>query len=231
MDRDKLIERARKLLAMSEDLSSPTEAAIADRRLKVLMVKHDISIEEIKRTERGYSSQARHEDRQTAPVRRKRTRSSVQWKQPQSSVRPNRIFAMVAMFGFVAAALSLWITFTGVEGARGPITENFQTHQLEKSPRYGTPSLTTRVDRTSVFKGESIVLYIKGSGISAKPNTSSLWQDFKIIGADVTESPNSQDFQIRMMLQPRRTGTLIIPSFYADEVRSELIIMDILHRK
>ena len=232
MDRDKLIERARKLLAMSEDLSSTTEAAIANRRLKVLMNKHDISIDEIKRTEQGYSSQARHEDRQRAPVRRKRTRPkpSVQWKQPRSSAWPNRIFAMIAMVGFVAT-LGLWITFTSDKETGSPITGILQALQPENTPRYGTPSLTTRVDRASVFEGELITLHINGSGVSAKPDTSSLWQDFKIIGTDVTGTPDAEDFRLQMMLQPRRAGTLIIPSFYVDEVRSQMIIMNVLPRK
>ena len=106
---------------MSEDSSSPTEAAIADRRLKVLMNKHDMSIAEIK-------------------------------------------------------------------------------------------------------------LHINGTAISAMPDTSSLWQDFKIIGTNVTDGPDAQDFRIQMLLQPRRTGTLMIPSFRVDEVRSELIIVEVLKR-
>lgn len=42
MDRKKLIERVRKLLAMSQDTSSPQEAAIAARRVRHLMLKHNI---------------------------------------------------------------------------------------------------------------------------------------------------------------------------------------------
>lgn len=215
---------------MSQDTGSPAEAAIAARRLKALMVKHDMSIAEVKRSDQGHSSQARHEDRQKKPARRKRTQSSVQWKQPRPSAWPIRIFAIVALFGFVAT-LGFWITVTGVEGDNSPITKITQTQKLENSRRRGTPSLTTRVNRTSVFEGEPIELYITGSGLSAKPNTSSLWQDFNIIATDATQGPDNQDFRIRTMLQPRRTGTLIIPSLYADGVRSELIVIEVLQRR
>lgn len=215
---------------MSEDLGSPAEAAIAERRLKALMVEHDLSIGEIKRTKRRDSTQAGHEERQNSPARRKRTQSSVRWKQPRSNVWPIRIVAIVAMFGFVAT-LYFWMTFTGTQRTGYQIAEIFQPQQLEKSPGDGTPSLTTRVDRASVFEGESVTLYINGSGISARPNTSSLWQDFKIIATENTNNPDEQDFRIRIILQPRRTGTLIIPSFRAGSVSSELIIMNVLVRK
>lgn len=215
---------------MSEDLGSPTEAAIADRRLKVLMEKHHISIEEINRTETRFSPQAHYDDGQRTPVRRKRTRSSVQWKKPQPAARLNRVVAIVAMFGFVTV-LGLWVTFTGDEGTTDPISGILQTHRLEKPARRGTPSLTTGVDRVSVFEGEPVVLYINGSGLTAIPDTSSLWQDFKIIGTDVTQGSNGQDFRIRMMLEPLRSGTLIIPSFSVDNVRSTLIVMDVLSRR
>lgn len=214
---------------MSEDSSSPTEAAIADRRLKVLMNKHDMSIAEIKRTEQRYASQEQHENRQKTPARRKRTRTTVQWKQPHSAVRSNRIFALVAMLGFVAA-LGFWITLTGVDGNKVPMPEILQTRPLQKPLQAGTSSLTTRLNKTSVIEGESIVLHINGTAISAMPDTSSLWQDFKIIATEVTEGPNAQDFRIQMLLQPRRTGTLMIPSFRVDEVRSELIIVEVLKR-
>ena len=215
---------------MSEDPGSPAEAAIAKRRLKALMVEHDLSIREIKRTKRRDSTQAGHEETQSSPARRKRTQSSVRWKQPRSNVWPIRIVAIVAMLGFVAT-LYAWISFTGTQRTGYPIAEFFHPQQLENSPRYGTPSLTTRVDRASVFEGESVTLYINGSGVSDEPNTSSLWQDFKIIAIENTNGPDKQDFRIRMILQPRRTGTLIIPSFRAGSVSSELIIMNVLIRK
>ena len=86
----------------------------------------------------------------------------------------------------------------------------------------------TQLERSSIFEGESIALYINGSGLSAKPDTSSLWQDFKIIATTITEGSNHRDFRIRMMLEPRRTGTIFIPSFNVGDVQSELTILNVL---
>lgn len=75
MDRDKLLERVRKLHAMSQDSSSPAEAAIAARRLKALMSEHRITFEEIRGPEFNPPSPARYEERRRTSVRPKRTRS------------------------------------------------------------------------------------------------------------------------------------------------------------
>lgn len=212
---------------MSEDSGSPTEAAIAERRLKALMIEHDISITEIKPPEQDGGTQTQQDQR--TPVRRKRARQSVQWKTPRPSARANRVFALVAMLGFIGA-LSLWILFTGAERTGSYSTATAPTRQREESPQQRSPILTTQVDRTNVIEGESVVLNINGSGVSAMPDTSHLWQDFKIIGTNVTEGPDSQDYRIRIMLQPLRTGTIFIPSFSAGDARSEMIIINVLTR-
>ena len=51
MNNEKVIERAKKLLAMSQDKSSPAEAEIAAKRLRKMMSENDISIEELRGSE------------------------------------------------------------------------------------------------------------------------------------------------------------------------------------
>lgn len=48
IDKDKLFERIRKLLAMAADTSSPNEAAIAARRARKLMDDHQLSLDDLK---------------------------------------------------------------------------------------------------------------------------------------------------------------------------------------
>lgn len=212
---------------MSRDSGSPAEAAIAERRLNALMCKYDISFAEIGRVER--SSQGRKDGGTAASVRRKRTSSSVQWKQPQSTRQPNRILAIIALCGFVVA-LGFWLLVSDVVEFNSPLVEIAPELQLEKPHGYQASSLIARLDRTTVIEGESVVLYITGSGVSSVPNTTSLWQDFKIIGTEFTEARETLGFRLRVMLQPRRAGTLVIPSFRVDEIRSELIVLDVLRR-
>jgi len=46
-EHSRLLDRARKLLAMAEDTSSPNEAAIAAKRLQKLVDKHGLTIDEV----------------------------------------------------------------------------------------------------------------------------------------------------------------------------------------
>jgi len=225
--RDKQIERARKLFAMSQDSSSPSEAAIADRRLKVLIDEHRITLDEIKGTEPDSSSRHRRDVSRRSSVRRKRTRSTRQRKKP-SSFQSKRIIAAIAM---CAVAFIFWIIFAGVEETGGLISSVTGGRSVEDASRHIPPSLTTNVERASVVEGESFVLYINGSGLSAMPNTSSLASNFRIVGTQVQESANTNNFTIRMVLEPRQTGVLFIPSFFADGVSSERIILDVVPRK
>jgi len=229
MDRDKLIERARKLFAMSRDASSPPEAAIADRRLKVLMDEHRITLEEIKGSEQDSSSPIERDGPVRSPVRRKRTRSSGRQNKKRFSVRRSHLFATIAVCG-IGVALSLWVAYSGVDDTSDRIVEILNTHRSAKSSQSGTPSLTASVERASVIEGESIVLYINGSSLSRPPNTSSLESNFSVIGIQANQSADTQDFQIRMVLQPRQTGVLFIPSFFADGVQSEQIVLDVVPR-
>ena len=51
MNKDKLIERVRKLFAMSQDTSSPAEAAIAAARVRKLMDEHGITQADLETSE------------------------------------------------------------------------------------------------------------------------------------------------------------------------------------
>lgn len=56
MDKQKLIERVRKLYAMSQDTSSPKEAAIAARRARVLMDQEGITLKDIKQEQHEFGA-------------------------------------------------------------------------------------------------------------------------------------------------------------------------------
>ena len=237
MDRDKLLERARKLFAMSQDSGSPAEAAIADRRLSALMEKHDITLDQIKGIEREYSSSVhsssvRPEEQKEYTVRRKRrrTRSSSQPKKNRTTVRLDRVAAVIAMCG-ISLALIVWFAFTGLEHNDRSITDTLAVLQTEKAPEQGTPFLSANVERASLIEDESVVLVIKGAAVSKAPDTSSLASEFIIIDKQLKTGANDKTFQIRMLLQPRKTGVLFIPSFSVDGVRSEGIILNIVPRK
>ncbi len=222
MDRAKLIERLRKLLAMSRDTSSPVEAAIATRRMKALMGKFDVTLAEIADTDRNTtgepsvnasgSSTRRKRRRKRPPVQRKRT------------VRP----VILAASG-IAIAVGSWLLFTSVNNT-GSGAEGGLARQVVQGSRQKAPSLNTKVERSSIMEGESIVLHVSGSAVSSVPSTSSLLQDFRIIETQVKRAANTQDFHMRVELQPRETGMLFIPSFYVDGIRTEGIIIDVVAR-
>jgi len=233
VDRDKLLERARKLYAMSQDAGSPAEAAIADRRLSALMEKHDISLDQIKNIEREYSASVSPEEQKDYTVRRKRRRSSKrsssQSKETRTAVRLDRVAAVIAMCG-IGLALIVWQTFTRIENNEGRITGTLAVHQSEKLPENETPFLSANVERASLIEDESVVLFINGSAVSKVPDTSSLASDFIIIDKQLKTGANKKAFQLRMLLQPRKTGVLFIPSLSVDGVRSEGIILNIVPR-
>lgn len=230
MDRDKLLERVRKLLAMSQDSSSPAEAAIAERRLKALMSEHQITFEEIKGPQRDSSTPPRTEERRRTSVRTKRSRSRVRSKRTQSRSRWFRGTAFIAVCG-IALALGVWMIFNSNEEILFNNTASLESHQNQAIPRYITPTLTTKVERVSVIEGESIVLYITGSGLSAPPDTSGLLSSFRIVNTNATNMTRDKDsvsFQIRLELQPREAGILFIPSFFVDGIKSDQIIIDVV---
>ncbi len=53
MEKSELIERIRKLFAMSQDTSSPAEAAIAARRCRSLMDEHGVTADDLERARDG----------------------------------------------------------------------------------------------------------------------------------------------------------------------------------
>ncbi len=53
MTHEKLLERIRRLYAMSNDTSSPAEAAIAAKRVRSLMDQHQVTVEDLEKSEYG----------------------------------------------------------------------------------------------------------------------------------------------------------------------------------
>ncbi len=66
-ERDALIERVMKLMAMAADASSPNEAAIAARRARALMDKHQIPMEDLKQGN-GFASKTDEATRKFTPI-------------------------------------------------------------------------------------------------------------------------------------------------------------------
>lgn len=231
MDRDKLLERARKLYAMSQDLSSPAEAAIADRRLSALMQQHHITLEQIRITPE-HSSPVTSEQPVRQEVRRKRkrkrtsARSSPKPKETRTTAHLDRVAAVIALCG-IGLSIIVWITFTTFESSGEQHTSQSEALQLGTSAEHGTPALTSNVERAALFEGESVTLYINGSAISRAPDISGLASDFVIIGKQINSDRGKDAFQIRLVLQPRKTGVLFIPSFTVDGVRSAGIMVNV----
>ena len=97
-------------------------------------------------------------------------------------------------------------------------------------------SLDTRVDRETVIDGETIVLYIEGSGLSGLPDTSVLLQAFRIIQSGVSRSQTiingqrTSGFEVRLELQAKNTGTNTIPAMTVDGVSSSPITVNVVTR-
>ena len=235
MDRDKLIERGRKLFAMSQDQSSPTEAAIAARRMRVLMSTHDITIDELRATRDEYSP-AHHEEKRRPNARRKRKSSSVRRKRAKRFTWSKFIGFVIAMCGLVFVFKTI-ATYTDLNGFQIPGSDVLKSTQPHITTQTVNPVLTAKVERTTVVEDEFIVLWINGSGVSSLPETSSLLGSFRIVGKAVNKTDRTdggvrvEGFQIRIDMQATKTGTLFIPSFYADGARSELIVINVLSRK
>ena len=236
MDRDKLIERGRKLFAMSQDQGSPAEADIAARRMRALMSTHDITIDELRGIDRDDYSLAHHEEKRRSSARRKRKSSSVRRKQVKRFTWSNFIVFVIAMCGLVFVFKSI-TTYTDLNGFQIPGSDVLNSTQPRSTTKTVNPLLTAKVERATVVEDELIVLWINGSGVSSLPETSSLLSSFRIIGTSVNEIDRTdggvsvEGFQIRIEMQATKTGTLFIPSFYADGARSELIIINVLSRK
>ena len=97
-------------------------------------------------------------------------------------------------------------------------------------------SLETEVDRTTVIDGESVVLYINGSGLSEIPDTSILLTDFRIVQSGVSSSQqivngvSTRGYKVRLELQPEKTGSVAIPVFTVDGISSEPIGIEVVPR-
>ena len=220
MQRDKLIERLRKLLAMSRDSGSPAEAAIASRRLDTLMQQYDVSLAEITRSARQPAQTETNAKRARSTVRRKR-------RQPKTAP-PNRKIRAASISAFIVAlGLSSYFIYTKVNENSLSHTVTFEPN-LPGSSGLQTPTLTAKVDRTTIIEGGTFVLNITGAAVSSVPNTSVLFSDFHIIQSQVNRS--SQGFQMRVELQPRQSGMLFIPSFNADDVSSDSVMINVLSR-
>ena len=97
-------------------------------------------------------------------------------------------------------------------------------------------SLDTRVDRETVIDGETIVLYIEGTGLSSLPDTSVLLPAFRIIQSGQSRSQSiingqrTSGFEIRLELQAKNTGTNTIPAMTVDGVSSSAITVNVVTR-
>ena len=220
MQRDKLIERLKKLLAMSRDLSSPAEAAIASRRLNALMKQYDVSLTEINRSDQQPAHPETTAKHPRSTVRRKRRR-------PKAASSNRKIKAASIGTFIVALGVSSYFIYTRVNENSLGHTVAFEPN-LPGTSRTQTPTLTARADRTTIIEGGTFVLNITGAAVSSVPNTSILFSDFHIIQSQVNRS--SQGFQMRLELQPRQSGMLYIPSFYADDVSSDSVMINVLSR-
>lgn len=92
-------------------------------------------------------------------------------------------------------------------------------------------ALTASVDRQQLSVGESLVLTVQYDGKADvdTPDFSALEQDFHILGRQqnsrrqISNSQLSQQKTWQFNLQPRRNGSLIIPSFTANSMISDAI--------
>ena len=187
MDRDKLIERGRKLFAMSQDQSSPAEADIAARRMRALMSTHDITIDELRGIDRDDYSPVHHEEKRRPNARRKRKSSSVRRKQAKRFTWSKFIFFVIAMVGLIFVFNSI-ATYTDLNGFQIPGSDVLKSTQPHITTQTVNPVLTAKVERTTVVEGELIVLWINGSGVSSLPETSSLLGSFRIVGKAVNKT-------------------------------------------
>ena len=218
---------------MSQDQSSPTEAAIAARRMRVLMSTHDITIDELRGISRDDYSPAQHEEKRRPNARRKRKSSSVRRKQVKRFTWSNFIVFVIAMCGLVFVFKSI-TKYTDLNAFQIPGSDVFKSTRPRINTQTVNPVLTAKVERATVVEDELIVLWINGSGVSSLPETSSLLASFRIVGKAVNEIDRSvggiDGFQIRIEMQATKTGTLFIPAFFADGARSELIVINVLSR-
>lgn len=236
MERHKLIARLKKLLAMAQDSSSPAEAAIAARRMEALMIEYDVTLEEITDTGQHFFDQEPTPYPSSPPMHKRRTRASSTRRQRrqsnrrQSTVQRKKSYkpAFIVACGTAAVASWLWLNH-GNNSGFSPL--NILNRDNGAVTAHTKPFLHTEVARSSIVEGEHIVLHVTGALLSSTPNTSSLIKDFKIIDTQVKSGANTKQFQAFMKLQPRKTGMLHIPSFYADGVKSKPIIIDVVPRK
>lgn len=68
MDREKLLDRIRRLYAMAQDTSSPNEATIAARRVRALMDENGITVEDIEQKQHDFLAKAYDSNRKTMPT-------------------------------------------------------------------------------------------------------------------------------------------------------------------
>ena len=98
------------------------------------------------------------------------------------------------------------------------------------------PLLEATVERQTVIDGESVLLYVKGEGLTQLPDVSSLSKQFDVIDS---RRSNSQvidngvvksQFLMRFELLPKNLGQTVIPSFTADGVSSQPVTINVVER-
>ncbi len=104
------------------------------------------------------------------------------------------------------------------------------------SPSSLAAELSTEVDRTTVIDGESVVLYIEGTDITQLPDTSSLNTNFRIVQSGQSSSQtivngkSSRKITLRLELQPKSLGSVVIPAFTASGASSDPITIEVVPR-
>ncbi len=97
-------------------------------------------------------------------------------------------------------------------------------------------TLESEVDRETVIEGESVVLYITGTGLGSLPDTSPLLKNFIIVQSGVSSSDSivngqrTRGFKIRLELQAKKTGKMAIPALTVDGVSSDSLVVEVVAR-
>ncbi len=94
--------------------------------------------------------------------------------------------------------------------------------------------LETRLDRTQVTLGETVQLSIKAEGkLSGEPDTTPLEKDFDVLGSSRGSSINiingsmSSSTTWEITLQPKKEGTLTIPSLEIDALHTDPLALKV----
>lgn len=96
-------------------------------------------------------------------------------------------------------------------------------------------NLETRLDRTTVFEGESVNLIIGTQGMDRQqePDLSPLYKDFEVLGnssstqLNIVNGRQSMNTQWQISLLPRRVGNIQVPALTIGNLRSESVSLTV----